>query len=861
MNGDYNPASSPALTMNGDIQKSASTLDDLSISSAIIAKNLNVTFIQNDSDQLQETRDRSNEVVDGSRSADEHRIEDSPNSYYDISNLSEIEREVKKLKTRFLQCIGKKKELKTINRIVKEHISLEAQLSEAEISFLSLMENGLRDEINIKVNSDIQDPIRSGQDMSRFLSYYWSDLSKFGNYVGTHLSSLISSVFFFMQNNPAGLIEIVELVRLYEESWKSFEHYYVEHPHMNKVTNIRDKMWSQLYQAMKRRAMEDFKTARFDHDTNMKERSPDDILPVKVALTTLTYTVSQMDEMIEQFKECFPSDWHIDVLWGSCIGYVCSYQILRQVSQSGTDKFTRFNVSELLELTGWLENYQITMVKKFPTIGQINLDRRGFVACRPALFYKKESKVTEEAAISSLAWVTGMFKEIHSLSQNEFLNRMQDQVDRWLDHVYANECIRYKSNTGQLTTSLCEDIFSLVSVQIGIIREHVNDGSEALVQALCMVFRQLKKKQIESREKFLVDVETCSAAANDFTRMGDLCDEVMKLLREECSFPEGSFAKIENHTDQLLLLFSTDAVFVAQYNCLIIFEPIVEAIAKELFHKEWELVFTDNQLILTLVRTVEDYLADIILYLDSSLIRKLFEVIVQYTVNFYLKCLLMKTSCQFDKKKESFLHPDRALLIMFHDVKILKEFFVGYSEKIPNITSVVASKFSILDIAYENLHIAAGLSRGSKRKLILALLEKIGDVEYTKLVMMDLWHLVAPKKERSLAQLLKTLEDDMNMVMPPDKAKAKEKKVSNRLNKSRNDSDKMHDTSKSILVIEERGQVPGIALEDILFEVYFSKNRKSTRKNILKTLVKGSVSSAGKVMERVRSLSPKNSWS
>eukprot|EP00587_Corethron_hystrix_P016000 CAMPEP_0113322104 /NCGR_PEP_ID=MMETSP0010_2-20120614/15374_1 /TAXON_ID=216773 ORGANISM="Corethron hystrix, Strain 308" /NCGR_SAMPLE_ID=MMETSP0010_2 /ASSEMBLY_ACC=CAM_ASM_000155 /LENGTH=88 /DNA_ID=CAMNT_0000180475 /DNA_START=95 /DNA_END=358 /DNA_ORIENTATION=+ /assembly_acc=CAM_ASM_000155 len=88
--------------MNGDIQKSASTLDDLSISSAIIAKNLNVTFIQNDSDQLQETRDRSNEVVDGSRSADEHRIEDSPNSYYDISNLSEIEREVKKLKTRFL---------------------------------------------------------------------------------------------------------------------------------------------------------------------------------------------------------------------------------------------------------------------------------------------------------------------------------------------------------------------------------------------------------------------------------------------------------------------------------------------------------------------------------------------------------------------------------------------------------------------------------------------------------------------------------------------------------------------------------------------------------------------------------------
>mmetsp|Transcript_1033 Transcript_1033/g.2225 ORF Transcript_1033/g.2225 Transcript_1033/m.2225 type:complete len:857 (-) Transcript_1033:13-2583(-) len=819
---------------------------------------------QSNFEQQQETRDKLDESrYDRANIGTENR--QNSNFPHNISDLAEIEPEINKLRKRFITCIGKRDEFTQIELIVSAHVSLEAQLTEAEAHFISLIKRGRRNEIDIKINSEVQDPISNAEDLSRFLSYYWTDLHKFGHHLGLHLSSHVSSVFFFLQNNTSGLKHIIQIVQAYEVAYKNNDSLYRASPEMNKATNIRPTVCSHLYQAFKRKSMEDFKIARYDFDSNTKTRNPSDLLPVKVALNSLTHLVSDMGDVISMLTECFPPDWHVHLLWGSCIGYVCSYQILRQVSQSTAEKFTRFNVSELLDLVGWVENFQTIIVNMFPAIENTDLDHRGFVRSRPALFYTKEAEVNEEAALASLAWVNAMFNEIRNLSQNEFLSRMQLQVDRWLLHVYENECIRYKSNVGRLTTSLCEDIFSLVSVQIGIIREHVTDGSEALVKALCMVFRQLKKKQVESRDKFLTDVETCSAAANDFSRMGDLCDEVMLLLQNECTFPNGSFSLVEHITAQLLLLFSTDAVYVAQYNCVIIFEPISEAISKDLFQKDWELILTENELILTLVRTIEDYLSDIILYLDESLMNKLMDTIVKYTVLFYLKCLLMKTSPHYDKKKESFLYPERALLRMFHDMRILKEFFNNFADRFPSIENTVAKEFSLLDTVYECLHVAAGLSKGSKRKSILLLLRKIEDVEYTKLVITDLWHLVAPHKERSLSQLILTLEEDMLLIMPEKNAstRVKEKRrkhnildIRNVMSNEEGSSNDLRDNTKSILVIEERQKVSGTVLEDVLFEIYFSKDRKKNTRNVIKGRLEKSLFSISKFGTRVRSLSP-----
>lgn len=68
-------------------------------------------------------------------------------------------------------------------------------------------------------------------------------------------------------------------------------------------------------------------------------------------------------------------------------------------------------------------------------------------------------------------------------------------------------------------TSLCEDVYSLAGVQLRTIRERLTRKSEALVQAVGVIFKNLYEKQMTSRDLFLTDFETCCAAANDFVRM------------------------------------------------------------------------------------------------------------------------------------------------------------------------------------------------------------------------------------------------------------------------------------------------------------------------------------------------------
>jgi hypothetical protein len=74
---------------------------------------------------------------------------------------------------------------------------------------------------------------------------------------------------------------------------------------------------------------------------------------------------------------------------------------------------------------------------------------------------------------------------------------------------------------GRLVTSLCEDVYSLAFVQLRTIRDRLTRRSEALVQAVGVIFKNLYEKQTLARDGFCTGFEECCACANDFIRMSD----------------------------------------------------------------------------------------------------------------------------------------------------------------------------------------------------------------------------------------------------------------------------------------------------------------------------------------------------
>ena len=124
-----------------------------------------------------------------------------------------------------------------------------------------------------------------------------------------------------------------------------------------------------------------------------------------------------------------------------------------------------------------------------------------------------------------------------------------------LSLCHSADHTKSQTSEGRLITSLCEDVYSLAGVQLRTIRERLTRRSEALVQAVGVIFKNLYEKQIASRNNFLQDFETCCAAANDFIRMSEKCEEILSDLVAECNLsPEASEALEEQSAILLSLI-------------------------------------------------------------------------------------------------------------------------------------------------------------------------------------------------------------------------------------------------------------------------------------------------------------------
>ena len=117
-------------------------------------------------------------------------------------------------------------------------------------------------------------------------------------------------------------------------------------------------------------------------------------------------------------------------------------------------------------------------------------------------------------------------------------------------------------------SSLCVDLFSLVDVHLRTIRQRLTkQKSDALVMAVvCLMLSQLRAKQMNSRDRFLTDFDTCCASANNCKRMSETCEDLIQELIaiNQSKFSEKSVSTLKESCNALVSLYSGDAIYAAQ---------------------------------------------------------------------------------------------------------------------------------------------------------------------------------------------------------------------------------------------------------------------------------------------------------
>jgi len=330
------------------------------------------------------------------------------------------------------------------------------------------------------------------------------------------------------------------------------------------------------------------------------------------------------------------------------------------------------------------------------------------------------------------------------------------------------------------------------------------DASDAIiVDVLEFLLINLKYKQTHFRDRCLQDLESCCAASNDFFRMTETAEEVVTRVLDRYQLRENrrkAKSMLRKKAADLISLYSSDAVYAAQITHIYVFEPIRDSIEKDLFSREWEENFTQNEVAKSIVRTIEDFFGDIEVFLLNDFIaKKCADALVSATCVFYVRCLLLKARQQNDwrhKKTTAFVDPQRAVMRIRGDICLMKQFFLGISARMPALSRVVEQEFSILSTLFECLMIGSGLSAAGDIHDFVFVLHKITkNVDVTRNLIGDLYALVAPKDEHQVKTLVGSMRKDLLLTLPDNSSQAHAQPPS-------------------------RQQVPGLSMEEMMSEIY-----------------------------------------
>lgn len=532
-------------------------------------------------------------------------------------------------------------EWNTIRNVSMEHVELEILLVEAEAGMKAWLDDeddgdddksitSLRSNRSLKRSWKGRMQLQSSrlgdnhQVVDNFLSQHVKNVWELGDEIRMRILSGVGSAFDLALQNPAGMVALVEAVEVYERAAEQYRlsrgDDQVEGNDKNSLhfTDMRAAALAQLYQDFELRGLEVFRAIHMQA-ADIADEEDALVSQFNAVLRAANELVSEIDVVKNQMTPCFAPHWHVEILWSSCVAHVCSNQIIQQIGGPDGQNLPDLSVTQLLDLVAWVEFFRDTIEEAFPAVATVNAKKTYFDE-RPDLFAGNKKKVNMENAKDSLAWVNNMLWEVHRLAQDEFLLRTRAQTDEWVSKVYSNDHETTQTREGRLVTSLCEDIFSLAGVQLRTIRERLTSKSDALVMTVCLIFTQLQSKQLSSRDKYLKDLESCCAAANDFQRMSEQVEDLVQDIIDNSELPESSIEMLENSCGALVSLYSGDAVYAAQKAHSYIFEPIEAEIADGLFGPAWETEQTHNELAAMITKTLVRIFHPLFISIPSNLI-------------------------------------------------------------------------------------------------------------------------------------------------------------------------------------------------------------------------------------------------
>jgi hypothetical protein len=395
-----------------------------------------------------------------------------------------------------------------------------------------------------------------------------------------------------------------------------------------------------------------------------------------------------------------------------------------------------------------------------------------------------------------------------SYDDESFTPHLQDTpVEEFLFHFreHGSECIctaylmprslRCNQFSGALSTSLPEDVFSLVAAQTSLLDEylisshtlHTEAGDSVLMDGLLSIIRNLWYKQTHFRNTFLISLESCIAAANDFLRMIEKVDDLLYSMAKRYSHLEWEGPKLNVTTSvlrteaaDLISLFASDAVYAAQRTSTFIFQTIQQSeIKQDLFGKEWEDKLVHNQVAVSMVKTFEDYLSDIHNSIDQDfLYHKVVLALVRSTVCFYLQCFIQKADQVRRAKRKlgpgkkaaveqyQFISTSRAICRMTYDIETLQDYFYNIAKESPPLARVVADELSVLAVILECMWLAVGQTGDSLEEFIVVVHKRTGaNSNVTKHFLSDVWLLMAPSDEQHvIANTVRLMTAELDMV-------------------------------------------------------------------------------------------------
>jgi len=383
-----------------------------------------------------------------------------------------------------------------------------------------------------------------------------------------------------------------------------------------------------------------------------------------------------------------------------------------------------------------------------------------------------------------------------------------------------------------LSSSLCEDVFSLAQIQVELLHEYLlikkidrsDSGENLVVVSLLCIIRNLHNLQMQHRDRFLRDMETSCAAANDFMRMMECFDQLMESVnkrypglaqRKNKMVDAGKMALLEKESDDLVALYGNDAVFAVQRSQIFVMKTIQQSsIPSDLFSREWEDEFVYNEVALSIVKTMEDYLYDFHSYLSSAfLYGKIVGALVKAVVCLYVRSIVQKADRIRRRKRKGnrfvggvveapFRSTDRAVMRMMYDMEVFRTYFQNLIKQLPGLDKLVEEELSVLVVIHESLSLILDETnnRYALDEFIVVLHVRVAkNAHVTKFLMQDLWRVAAPStQQRVLYDTLALMDGELQL-------------LSNKMEEGRRESPGGP---------RPRDRLPGLLLQEVLLEHY-----------------------------------------